>query len=201
MWRVKTVTKFKNSFFPVLIYWNDIEIHLGFQHSYLVPPPIFILYIVTATSEDLFMIPFFLNMFRHPIPISCYGHLIQSGILLFPYGNLAAGGSAGVRQFCHSNHLVSYLIMHLVLWALLYFVFWLLGGLCTSAHGAVEHQATHLEIFVEDYLADFYWVVWWILPVPPSELNAIVFAKQSNREKYRFSNDICAWCFIQNRCV
>ena len=39
MWRVKTVTKFKNSFFPVLIYWNDIEIHLGCQHSYLVPPP------------------------------------------------------------------------------------------------------------------------------------------------------------------
>ena len=39
MWRVKTVTKFKNSFFPDLIYWNDIEIHLGFQHSYLVPPP------------------------------------------------------------------------------------------------------------------------------------------------------------------
>ena len=40
MWRVKMVTKFKNSFFPDLIYWNDIEIHLGFQHSYLVPPPI-----------------------------------------------------------------------------------------------------------------------------------------------------------------
>ena len=40
MWRVKTVTKFKNYFFPDLIYWNDIEIHLGFQHSYLVPPPI-----------------------------------------------------------------------------------------------------------------------------------------------------------------
>ena len=38
MWRVKTVTKFKNSFFPDLIYWNDIENHLGFQHSYLVPP-------------------------------------------------------------------------------------------------------------------------------------------------------------------
>ena len=35
MWRVKTVTKFKKSFFPTLIYWNDIEIHLGFQHSYL----------------------------------------------------------------------------------------------------------------------------------------------------------------------
>ena len=39
MWRVKTVTKFKNSFFPSLIYWNDIEIHLGFQHSHLVLPP------------------------------------------------------------------------------------------------------------------------------------------------------------------
>ena len=40
MWRVKTVTEFKNSLFPSLIYWNDIEIHLGFQHSHLVPPPI-----------------------------------------------------------------------------------------------------------------------------------------------------------------
>ena len=29
MWRVKTDTKFKNSFFPVLIYWNDNRIHLG----------------------------------------------------------------------------------------------------------------------------------------------------------------------------
>ena len=29
MWRVKTVTKFKNSFFPVLIYWNDNRFHLG----------------------------------------------------------------------------------------------------------------------------------------------------------------------------
>ena len=27
--RVKTVTKFKNSFSPILIYWNDIKIHLG----------------------------------------------------------------------------------------------------------------------------------------------------------------------------
>ena len=29
MWRVKTVTKFKNSFSPILIYWNDNRIHLG----------------------------------------------------------------------------------------------------------------------------------------------------------------------------
>ena len=29
MWRVKTVTKFKNSFFPVLIYWNNNRIHLN----------------------------------------------------------------------------------------------------------------------------------------------------------------------------
>ena len=29
MWRVKTVTKFKNSFPPILIYWNDNRIHLG----------------------------------------------------------------------------------------------------------------------------------------------------------------------------
>ena len=41
MWQVKTDTKFKNSFFPVLIYWNDIEIHLGFKNSGLSPPSIF----------------------------------------------------------------------------------------------------------------------------------------------------------------
>ena len=29
MWRVKTVTKLKNSFSPILIYWNDNRIHLG----------------------------------------------------------------------------------------------------------------------------------------------------------------------------
>ena len=42
MWRVKTVTKFKNSFFPVLIYWNDNRIHLNtFKKSVfvsMVPP-------------------------------------------------------------------------------------------------------------------------------------------------------------------
>ena len=37
-----------------------------------------------------------------------------------------------------------------------------------------------------------YWVVWW-WTIPPNALNAIVFAKQSNREKYRFTNDISAW--------
>ena len=29
MWRVKTVTKFKHSFFSFLTYWNDNRIHLG----------------------------------------------------------------------------------------------------------------------------------------------------------------------------
>ena len=33
-------TKFKKSFSPMLICWNDIKIHLGFEDSYLVPPPI-----------------------------------------------------------------------------------------------------------------------------------------------------------------
>ena len=44
MWRVKTVTKFKNSFFPVLIYWNDNRIHLNtFKKSVFVSmvPPLF----------------------------------------------------------------------------------------------------------------------------------------------------------------
>ena len=42
MWRFKTITKFKNSFFPVLIYWNDNRIHLNtFKKSIfvsMVPP-------------------------------------------------------------------------------------------------------------------------------------------------------------------
>ena len=45
MWRVKTVTKFKNSFFPVLIYWNDNRIHLNtFNKSVFVSmvPPLFV---------------------------------------------------------------------------------------------------------------------------------------------------------------
>ena len=33
-------TKFKKSFSPMLICWNDIKIHLGFEDSYFVPPPI-----------------------------------------------------------------------------------------------------------------------------------------------------------------
>ena len=32
-------TKFKKSFSPMLICWNDIKIHLGFEDSYFVPPP------------------------------------------------------------------------------------------------------------------------------------------------------------------
>ena len=39
MWRVKTVTKFKNSFFSVLIYWNDNRIHLNIWESWFGPPP------------------------------------------------------------------------------------------------------------------------------------------------------------------
>ena len=41
MWRVKTNSKFENSFFPVLIYWNDNRIHLGFSNSGFSPPPTF----------------------------------------------------------------------------------------------------------------------------------------------------------------
>ena len=32
MWRVKTNSKFNNSFFPVLIYWSDNRIHLGLSN-------------------------------------------------------------------------------------------------------------------------------------------------------------------------
>ena len=39
MWRVKMDTKFKNSFFPGLIYWNHNRIHLGFWESWFGPPP------------------------------------------------------------------------------------------------------------------------------------------------------------------
>ena len=44
MWRVKTVTKFKNSFSPILIYWNDNRIHLGIikklKFPIWFPPPL-----------------------------------------------------------------------------------------------------------------------------------------------------------------
>ena len=36
-------TKFKKSFSPMLICWNDIKIHLGFEDSYFVPPPSYML--------------------------------------------------------------------------------------------------------------------------------------------------------------
>ena len=39
MWGVKKVSKSKNYFSPMLICWNDIKIHLGFEDSYFVPPP------------------------------------------------------------------------------------------------------------------------------------------------------------------
>ena len=39
MWRVKTNSKFEKKNFPVLIYWNDNRIHLGFSNSGFSPPP------------------------------------------------------------------------------------------------------------------------------------------------------------------
>ena len=39
MWRFKTDTKFKNSFFPGLIYWNHNRIHLNIWESWFGPPP------------------------------------------------------------------------------------------------------------------------------------------------------------------
>ena len=50
MWQVKTDTKFKNSFFPVLIYWNDNRIHLGFSNSGFSPPPNYIVIVVLFQS-------------------------------------------------------------------------------------------------------------------------------------------------------
>ena len=41
-------TKFKKSFSPMLICWNDIKIHLGFEDSYFVPPP-------TISLEDAWL--------------------------------------------------------------------------------------------------------------------------------------------------
>ena len=49
MWEVKTDTNFKNSFFPGLICWSDIEIHLGFRNSGLSPPP------TLRTTSDQFV--------------------------------------------------------------------------------------------------------------------------------------------------
>ena len=42
MWRFKTVTKFKKSFFPGLIYWNHNRIHLNIWESWFGPPPTYI---------------------------------------------------------------------------------------------------------------------------------------------------------------
>ena len=43
-------TKFKKSFSPMLICWNDIKIHLGFEDSYFVPPPTYILDLCRTAS-------------------------------------------------------------------------------------------------------------------------------------------------------
>ena len=43
------VSKSKNYFSPMLICWNDIKIHLGFEDSYLVPPPT---YSMSAVEEE-----------------------------------------------------------------------------------------------------------------------------------------------------
>ena len=44
-------TKFKKSFSPMLICWNDIKIHLGFEDSYFVPPPTFTITIFSVEGE------------------------------------------------------------------------------------------------------------------------------------------------------
>ena len=54
-------TKFKKSFSPMLICWNDIKIHLGFEDSYFVPPPNNMLvnyfpHLMYFKTEFLFMI-------------------------------------------------------------------------------------------------------------------------------------------------
>ena len=54
MWRVKTVTKFKNSFSPVLIYWNANRIHLGIIEKLNFPiwfPPL--INCINRLSENL----------------------------------------------------------------------------------------------------------------------------------------------------
>ena len=51
-------TKFKKSFSPMLICWNDIKIHLGFEDSYFVPPPI--------THQGLLFKMWILAILQHP---------------------------------------------------------------------------------------------------------------------------------------
>ena len=46
------VSKSKNYFSPMLICWNDIKIHLGFEDSYFVPPPILISIMIGGMSID-----------------------------------------------------------------------------------------------------------------------------------------------------
>ena len=133
-----------------------------------------------------------------------FNSLLPSGIL-----------SAGVLPFCDSSHLVVSLLDHLVSHLMMPLILCFFGSsstLCfdyqvvfvfrppggTAGDHLVEHQMTYLAKHLEDYLADWpvdHWLVlrsfYWVfrLTLPPSELNAIIFAKQSNREKYRFTID------------
>ena len=45
-------TKFKKSFSPMLICWNDIKIHLGFEDSYFVPPPISGIQVIPSCVQE-----------------------------------------------------------------------------------------------------------------------------------------------------
>ena len=46
-------TKFKKSFSPMLICWNDIKIHLGFEDSYFVPPLVIATYCERLIFQQL----------------------------------------------------------------------------------------------------------------------------------------------------
>ena len=48
-------TKFKKSFSPMLICWNDIKIHLGFEDSYLVPPLLIVIINIKVALIAIFL--------------------------------------------------------------------------------------------------------------------------------------------------
>ena len=49
------VSKSKNYFSPMLICWNDIKIHLGFEDSYFVPPPNSGIQVIPSCVQEFFI--------------------------------------------------------------------------------------------------------------------------------------------------
>ena len=77
----------KNSFFPVLIYWSDIEIHLGFKNSGLSPPPTPMLSLSVLLQKNSLQESTFIQVNKEPflwnIPHNCisWAHMSELGFV------------------------------------------------------------------------------------------------------------------------